>query len=175
MHGQNAVDMRLKDSQQIDETVCYNIDIRQSLGDESIMLAGQNYRFFYSSESLGFDESGWHLRLSDDEYSFNLVQHRNKVDASKVGVLSFDKNLGFINASVILNGTNSRGIMLQKNKWITLAEMCFNVINEEADKQVIIARPELTVGYGRAYVELSYVDQEGFIQSLPIQSAQDIE
>lgn len=174
LNAQVTGDVRLESSSKTENRVCYNMDVRQSGDSETVMLAGQNYRLFYNSEALSFDDSGWNMKLNDSEYTSNLVQHRNQVDASKVGILSFDKNLGFINASVILNGTDTRGVLLPKNTWKTLAEVCFDIIDNEIEHQVVIARPQLTSGYGRAYVELSYVDEHGSIQSLPILSAQDI-
>ena len=172
--AQVTTDMRLEVASQKEKTVCYNIDVRQFGGNDAVMLAGQNYRFFYSSESLDFDESSWDLKLKDTEYTFKLVQHQNKVDATGVGTLAFENDLGFINASIILNGTNSHGSFLKKNAWITLAKMCFDKVGIQADQQVVIARSNLTSAYGRAYVELSYVDADGLIQSLPIRSTQDI-
>ena len=54
LSAQNTADVRLEQSRQTDETVCYNIDVRHSSGDESVMLAGQNYRFFVLHSSCSW-------------------------------------------------------------------------------------------------------------------------
>jgi len=175
IQAQVSADIRLEQSSQSDKRLCYNIDVRQTTSNDAIMLAGQNFRLFYSSGSLELNESSWKMSLSEDGYTSNLVQHRKNVDASKVGVLDFDKDLGFINATIILNGTNSRGEMLQKNQWVTLSEMCFDIENDELSKRIVLARPDLTSGYGRAFMELSYVDVDGSIQSINIRNTEDIQ
>ncbi len=155
------------------ELDCYAVEIRQK-EDPGVMLAGQNYRFFYSSATLSFDEESLKLNLPEDQYYLNLVQHKSNVDGSHIGVLPFDHDLGFVNISVVLNGTNTRGIRLNKEQWTSIAQMCFQKLGQEGAQDIVIARPELTKSYGRAYVEVTYVNEEGSVSSMSLREKIDI-
>ena len=171
MIGQGLSDIRIVDGKLSSENKCYEIQLKYS--GEDATLASQNYRIFYDAEVSQFIASESKILISGEEYSFNVVQHREGVDASGVGALEFEGNLGFINATVILHDTRSGGHPLVKDgKWSPIVQICFSQLTSN-DPSIILAREELTSSYGRAFVELSQLSADGKISSLPISSYGD--
>ena len=153
--------------------LCYDVALKYE-GNNKIMIASQNYRFFYSSATLEYDEKTSVLLLPEETYTYKLVQHKNHVNGSSIGQLSFDQDLGFINTSVILNSTNSLGAGLDRlAPELKLLRLCFNDVGE-GDRHILPARQGLTKDYGRAYVDVSYVGEGGRISSLEFSSYKDI-
>jgi len=152
---------------------CYDVALEYK-GNRHIMVASQNYRFFYSSASLEFDPETSGSILPEETYTYRLVQHQNHVDGSSIGRYPFDNDLGFINISVILNNTNSLGAGIDRHApELSLVRLCFNE-TEEVDKYIIPARESKTKEYGRAYIDVSYVGEDGKINSLDFSSFKDI-
>ena len=173
LFAQPKADIRVVPQNENNEKACYNIEVKQD-GTSDILLAGQIYRIYYGSSSMELDEGSLQLALDQERYTMNLVQHQNHVDGSHIGKLSFDKDLGFINLSVILNGTNTRGNYLPATgEWLAVASLCFDPSKQEEEKHIVLARSELTADYGRAYVELSYVDPDGFVKNLEVVKSTD--
>lgn len=173
LFAQTQADIRLNPQEESSQPSCYDIQLKQN-GSSDMLLSGQIYRLYYASAAMEFDEQSLQLALDKEYYTMNLVQHQNHVDGSHIGKLSFDKDLGFINFSIILNGTNTRGDYLKATgEWLSTASLCFNPIDKNEKKHIILARSELTADYGRAYVELSYVDKNGIIQNLPLATSTD--
>ncbi len=170
--GQEMAQLQIKENPNTDQ-LCYDVTLRYE-GNGQIMIASQNYRFFYSSETAEFDASTSGLLLPNDTYTYRLVQHQNHVDGSKIGKFAFDHDLGFINASVILNNTNSLGAGIDAlAPTIDLLRLCFDT-NEDKKVHIIPARRAVTKDYGRAYIDVSYVNEKGKINSLKFTSFQDI-
>lgn len=166
-------DIRLNQSLTESAGVCYDAELNYKGGEAS--LASQNYRLFYDASNLRFDEDHSHLTTTSENYSFNVVQQNHDIDASGIGPLIFEKNLGFINATVLLNDTRAKGQLLKEGQgWTPIVRFCFISTGENNGGQVILARKDLTAAYGKAFVELSIVDQSDAITSLPITSYTDI-
>lgn len=166
-------DIRLNQTVSEDGVTCYDAELKYQ-GEEA-SLASQNYRLFYDASSLKFDEERSQLTTSSEDYTFNVVQQNHGIDASGIGPLSFEKKLGFINATVLFKDIRLDGQRLKEGQgWTSIVRFCFESIGDEASKQVILARKDLTASYGRAFVELSIVDQTDAITSLPITSYTDI-
>jgi len=167
-------DLRLLESNNEDGVLCYDAQLNYSGVEAS--LASQNYRIFYNAAALKFSEKNSHLIASKDDYTFNVVQQNHGIDASGVGELTFEKDLGFINATVLFKDTRLDGQRLIEGQgWTSIVQFCFERTSDESRKQVILARKELTAPYGKAFVELSIVDKTDAISSLPIKTYQDIE
>ncbi len=166
-------DIRLNQSNVENGGLCYDAELNYT-GDEA-SLASQNYRLFYDARNLAFDEEHSHLTTTSENYSFNVVQQNHDIDASGIGSLPFEKNLGFINATVLLNDTRSKGQLLKEGQgWTPIVRFCFISTSEDNNGQVILARKDLTASYGKAFVELSIVDQSDAIKALPITSYTDV-
>lgn len=173
LNAQVEADIRLSMIGGDEHRQCFNLDIRQ-LGDEDITIASQNYRFFYNSKTLWFDDSSWSLGIFHDMYTYRLVQHSPHIDASAVDVLSFDHDLGFINVSVFHSSDTFEGMDLSPHSWATISTFCFDIIDPaEQRHQIVIARPELTESYGRAYTEMTYMAEQGRLQKLSLRSVSD--
>lgn len=166
-------DIRLNQSVDEGDVICYDAELRYTGDDAS--LASQNYRLFYDAGALKFDGERSQLTTSSDDYTFNVVQQNHGIDASGIGTLPFEQELGFINATVLFKDTRLDGQRLVEGQgWTSIVRFCFEITEDQDQKQVILARKELTASYGRAFVELSIVDQTDAITSLPIGSYTDI-
>ncbi len=173
-----ATDIRIAptdQSESSDYSGCYNIELDYH-GDE-VALASQNYRIFYSSASLLFNEEKSGLVISPDDYTFNVVQHNQGIDASGIGELSFESNLGFINATILFKDPRLAGQRLTEDEgWTSIVRFCFEATDatDVGNPEVILARKDLTAPYGRAFVELSVVDGNESIAALPIKTYTDL-
>lgn len=154
-----------------DSIFCVKVEMKNN-SDADISLASQNYRLFYDAKSLRLIKTRDRLLLPDNFFTYNLVQHTEDVDASGVGSLLFEKNLGFINATVILNDSNGGGLPINKKGGTQdVLQLCFEPI--DSGRSVILARNPLTASYGRAFVEVGQLDKAGKISTVPIEQYHD--
>ncbi|GEM_PF-1690073 len=122
-------------------------------------LAGQNYRLFYNTAKMKFNQGN--SLLGNQYQAFTLVQKVEEIDASKVnGDLSFATNLGFLNYAIDLNDVVNGGITLPADStWITTSQLCFDLItteNSSTDEavEVVWARAGHTNAYANSFVEI---------------------
>ncbi len=170
--AQYNTDVRISPSG--DSQDCYNVELDYQ-AENSSKLASQNYRIFYDSRLSTFDKEASQLLLPEEDYAFSVVQTNHDVDASGVGPLPFEGNLGFINASVLLNSNRLEGLTLAKEKgWMPTIQLCFELAEDVDRPHIVLARKDLTISYGRAFVELSVVDQFDSVQSLIIENYLDL-
>ena len=107
----------------------------------------------------------------NDAYQLRLVQHKEDIDASGVGELPYESSLGFINYSIVLQDLKSGGLSMDfKGEWMTITNFCFEAVDPEGSIHVSLAREPLTAPYGRAFIELSAIDNAQNISSLKVQS-----
>jgi len=173
LSAQYTADIRVVPS--TDHGDCYNVELNYQ-SEKGSKLASQNYRIFYDAELSTFDKAASELVLPDDDYAFSVVQTNHDIDASGVGPLSFEGHLGFINATVLLNDTRLEGQFLEQEKgWIPTIQVCFDMIDDHKEPHIVLARPDLTGSYGRAFVEMSVVDQFDAIQPLSLHTYQDLD
>jgi len=166
--GQVSADIRIVTNQSNDRSTCYTIQLDYH-GENPTSLASQNYRLFYDASAMTLLDGKEMVFLPEELYTFNIVQHNEGVDASGVGDLSFEHNLGFINATIIFQDPRSEGLVLQsQGEWNPIFQLCFADKESDSPKQLILAREDLTSSYGRAFVELSAVDQSGAVYSLQV-------
>lgn len=173
LHGQYLTDLRISPAK--GEQACYNVELYYQ-SEKSSKLASQNYRIFYDARLAKFNQEESHLLLPDEDYLFTVVQTNHDIDASGVGPLTFEGHLGFINATVLLNDIRLDGLSLdQKQGWTPTVQLCFESTEEGKTPHIVLARRDLTSSYGRAFVELSVVDQFDAIQALTIDQYYDLE
>lgn len=173
LYSQRSADLRIVEQSAEEAADCYDVQLSFT-GDEAV-LGSQNYRIYYNAAALKFISPKSKMYLPDEFYSFRIVQHNEGIDATGVGKLSFEGNLGFINATVILNDARAKAFRLSESEeWSSILTLCFDRSSEMDQSQVILARKNLTGDYGRAFIELSYIDETGAIATLPINNYQDI-
>ncbi len=81
------------------------------------------------------------------------------MNASTVGVLPFDDDLGFLNYSINLSGFEASTFEVPTNQWVKTSTLCFNVIPEAVGEpntcfNVTWAQEGLTDGYENSFVEI---------------------
>ena len=167
------VQLKHLDDNERNSESCFNLQLSASQSD-NIHLASQNYRLFYNSDNLSFIPNSLDLDLPNDKYQLKLVQERKDVDASGMGQLEFEENLGFINFSVVLQNTQSGGVLIETNdNWMPVANMCFKVDDFSKEQSIVLARSQLTADYGRAFIELSYIGEDSKVETAVIASYTD--
>lgn len=170
--AQYNTDVRI--SPATDNEDCYNVELDYQ-ADNPSKLASQNYRIFYDSRLSTFSKKDSYLLLPEEDYVFSVVQTNHDIDASGVGPLPFEGHLGFINATVLLNDTRLDGLTLDKGTgWTPTVQLCFEMAEDVDLPHIVLARKDLTISYGRAFVELSIVDKFDSIQSLVIENYLDL-
>lgn len=140
---------------------CYSVNL-ENTGDQSIHLAGQNYRLYYDSDALLLKEGSIKSYLPDSYEHLKLVQHFFDADASGFGVLSYESNLGFINLATDYKLESGAAVILNKNEPMKVAEMCF----QKKDGKIPTftwALDGLTHTYATAFVEMSLLDGKQLI------------
>ena len=132
-----------------------DVEVQYTLNGQ-LSLAGQNYRFFYSSEVLEFDADATTSLLSEKNYtSISVDNHKSGVKADKVNQLSFDNDLGFVNLSIDLHDLKNGGLVLTENDgWVTVARLKFDVKKEGAAYDIVWGREGVSELYATAFVEM---------------------
>jgi len=154
----SIVDVRLSHNtlNKAEQALYVNIDVRMDNQDHMI-LAGQNYRIYYPSETLSLNKKGSKSQLSQDQYSSlqfaNVLEH---VAAAGQGGISFDKDLGFANFSVELLDNQKGGSSLSdKDGWVTIATLKFDVLGDFEEVSMIWGREGVSSDYATAFVEIA--------------------
>jgi len=165
----------IKVTESHDQTdACY--DIQLYYNGAHTTLGSQNYRLFYDASVMRLREGSERLYLPENQYTLSIVQHKAGVDAGGVGALEFEKELGFINSTIIFGDPRYEGFaMSETSGWQSVVQFCFDPIEDQTGSpKIVLGRKSLTREYGRAFVELSAVDAKGATYSLPISSYLDL-
>jgi len=172
----DQVDVRLAKSHldYASMTLYVNVDIKNSHRG-AFSLAGQNYRFFYDSETLSFSDSQSDSNLSSELYSdLKMVDHKENIVADKVNQLDFDDNLGFINFSIDLIDHVNGGVSVESDKdWLTVATLAFQVKDAAAVQSIVWGREGKSDEYATAFAEVSQWFSAERIQVMEISEFQD--
>ncbi len=121
-----------------------------------LVLAGQNYRFFYSSEVLKLDAKATKSLLSEEAYGkVSVDNHKSGIKADQVNQLTFDNDLGFANFSIDLLDQSKGGKKITSaDGWVTVARLKFDVKKEGAAYDLVWGRQDVTDLYATAFVEI---------------------
>lgn len=153
--AQSSYEIRFEISElnNVQSRLCLEVQLRNT---EAVAwnLAGQNYRLFYNTEKMKFN-NGTSL-LGNQYQAFTLVQKIEEIDASKVnGSLSFSTNLGFLNYAIDLNNVVNGGITLPADStWVTTSQLCFDLLAAVDESEVVWARTGHTNAYANSFVEI---------------------
>jgi len=160
LNAQNFYNIRLNkiQSEQIDK-ICYDVQLASAQAAD-FNLAGQNYRLFYDSEKLRYVENSAKSLLPAPTYTTIILRDNSyNQDASGVGYLPFESDLGFLNIEIDLNDlTNGGAVLPASGEWQNTAQVCFDLItvnNEEQEASIYWGREVLTKEYATAYVEVA--------------------
>lgn len=140
--AQKKADVRLNQITNTKEASCFDIELRSKNG-EAIDLAGQNYRIFYNTDILGFQENKINSLLDRKAYSRMDVNNH-----------SYD-NIGFLSISVDGRELSDKVIHLNKEgHWTKVMDICFTKKSPE-DFELVWATIEKTAQFATAEIALS--------------------
>ena len=146
------------------------VDVQvKSAQQSSIILAGQNYRFYYNSEVLSLDASASESNLSGSSYSqLRFENNLEGIEADHVNQLIFDDNLGFANFSIDLTNTERGGVAIGNEQWTTVATLMFRVKDKDGRYDLVWGRNGVTDLYATAFVEIGEWTEANLIDKVRI-------
>ena len=154
----SIVDVRLSHNtlDKAEKALYVDIEVRMDNKDRMV-LAGQNYRIYYPTETLSLNKKGSKSQLSQDQYSnLQFAKVLEHVAASGQGDISFDKDLGFANFSVELLDNQKGGASLsEKDGWMTIATLKFDVLGDFEEVSMVWGRESISAKYATAFVEIA--------------------
>lgn len=154
----SIVDVRLNHNNlnTVDQSLYVDIDVRVDNQDRFV-LAGQNYRIYYPTNTLSLDQKGSKSQLSQEKYSeLQFSSVIENVSAQGQGAITFDKDMGFANLTVELLDNYSGGASLSdKDGWVTIATLKFNVLGDFEEVSMIWGREGKSETYATAFVEIA--------------------
>ncbi len=121
-----------------------------------LILAGQNYRFYYDSEVLSLDTKKAKSKLPAKSYGqMTFESHRQGIKADDINQLIFDDNLGFANFSIDLSDNLNGGITLtEQDGWVTIVTLKFDVLKSDERYDIVWGREGVSDLYATAFVEM---------------------
>ncbi len=138
---------------------CYNIQLRGT-GDASFTLADQNYRLFYNSAVGSFASVVSRLDNSFQPATLAGGTPIENQNATGVGGLDFDNDLGYVDFSINIVSQNAgTNQIINTSDLTTTAEICFTVTQEAIDDGAVCfetawARTALTGSYNAQILEI---------------------
>lgn len=157
-HATSIVDVRLsqQDYDKSSSSLYVNIEVRVD-NAEQLILAGQNYRIYYPTETLSLNKKGSKSQLSPEKYTdLKWASVLENVSAQGEGLIKFDKNLGFANFSLELIDNKEGGEKLTEDGgWMTIATLKFDVIDNFDEVSMLWGRESLSADYATAFVEIA--------------------
>jgi len=135
-----------------------HVDIELRLSQNGhIVLAGQNYRFYYDSEVMQLKDEDIVSNLSSELFSAVMLDdHLVGIEADHVNQLDFDDNFGFVNFSIEMDNVDFGGLRLSKQDgWVAIASLKFELLEDSQQYDVVWGRRGKSDLYATAFVELS--------------------
>jgi len=153
VYSQNDLSYRLiADEYTLDDDNT-TVSIQIKADDVALNLADQYYRFYYDASNMKLNDQNTKTVLPLTNYSHaSIIEHVERFDASRVGELSYDKDLGFINLYIELSDLTLGGSTITpQDKWVTVATLDFSIENTEKPLIATWARIDRTKNYASAY------------------------
>ena len=134
-----------------DENTTIHIQIK--VDETALNLADQYYRFYYDASNMKLNDQNTQTVLPTANYhNATIIEHVEGLDASRVGELAYDRNLGFINLYIELSDLTMGGTTITpQDKWMTVATLDFSIDNTEKPLIATWARIDKTKNYTSAY------------------------
>ena len=105
---------------------CYNVNV-STANDESFILGGQRYQLFYNSAVGSFVSGTSSLGSEFRDLALQASTPIENVNATGIGDLAFEADLGFINFTILLEDPESSTVFVDPGFPITTAELCFAI------------------------------------------------
>lgn len=151
-----SVEVRLSHNSIVKDQMALYVDVEIRAADRMV-LAGQNYRVYYPSDIVSVNSKGSSSNLSPNLYSplkfSNVLEHIKSRDR---GNIEFDQDLGFINFYVdLLDLKNGGEVISNKDGWVKLATLKFDLKEELESLEMLWGREELSENYATAFVQIA--------------------
>jgi hypothetical protein len=129
------------------------VSIQVKADDTTLNLADQYYRFYYDASNMKLDDRSIETVLpTSNYYDATIIEHVDGLDASRVGELSYDRNLGFVNLYIELSDLTTGGTNITpQDEWVTVATLDFSIDNTQQPIIATWARVDRTKNYTSAY------------------------
>ena len=108
---------------------CYNVNI-STANDESYLLGSQRYQLFYNSAVGSFVSGTSSLGGEFRDLALQASTPIENVNATGIGDLPFEGDLGFINFTILLDDPEVSTVFVDPGFPITTAELCFAISDE---------------------------------------------
>jgi hypothetical protein len=132
-----------------------NIEVQYTQKGQ-LILAGQNYRFYYDSEVLDLNQEGSSSNLSSSYGDITFEDNLRGIEADHVNQLIFDDNLGFVNFSIDLSDVSNGGLALTEDMgWVSIATVKFDVKDADKRYDIVWGREGVSDLYATAFVEIA--------------------
>jgi hypothetical protein len=169
--ARKSVDLRLTNNSYdpSSQTLFVDVEVRYT-GPGEVTLADQNYRIFYDSKNLELQIADSSSDLPTSLYShINFLEAIEGVNASNVGDLKFEADLGFINFSIDLLDDLNGGIRIdQASDWTRVAVLKYKVKNDIDPSDIIWSQPGRTDSYATAFVQITEWEGPNFVNPLDV-------
>ncbi|HLO53293.1 MAG TPA: hypothetical protein VK169_03340 [Saprospiraceae bacterium] len=129
--------------------------------NQDVILAGQNYRLYYNSNSARFTENV-QFYLPKSYTKLELVQHFFNQNATGYGELAFEENLGFINLACDYNLESQKPIVLKSNQELLVFSLSFEC-NDINTFELKWAEDNITSGYATALNEIAGIVKDSLV------------
>ena len=148
IHAQKSVDLKISLDRIEGKKSCYDISLKTS-DNNTVHLAGQNYRLFYDASKLNFTEEASYSHL--DPRSYGALDILN----------TETKGIGFLSLSIAGRKLTDKSIFLDKeNLWTKTLYVCFDR-ETETGYDLTWANEGKTGAYATAEVTMSeWVDKD---------------
>lgn len=154
LSGQRNISLHLSQVSATSSTTCYNVSLSTEESSE-ILLAGQNYRFFYDADEIQFDQEQVESFLNPLGYSTPEIEH------------SVKGGIGFISISIDAFQFNESAVVIDEELKTTMS-LCFQGKSKK-DQDLIWADPSETNSFASAEIVITRWSNRGFQEALTIE------
>lgn len=151
--AQNDISFRLSAEAYTIEDNKTTVAIQVKADEAEMNLADQYYRFYYDAANMELNDFNIITNLPGElYYDAQVVEHVNGFDASRIGALDYDKNLGFVNLFIELSDLSTGGVSINPaDGWVTVATVEFEIANAARPIYATWAREAVTKDYASAF------------------------
>ena len=166
--AQSNVSFRLTTEDYSVDAKSTTVSVQIKAEDNAVNLADQYYRFYYDASNMKLNDFNIETSLPGAlYYDAQVVEHISGFDASEVGLLEYDKNLGFINLFIELSDLTSGGTIIRRQDgWVTVATVEFDIHNTLNPVYATWARESKTSAYASAFALISEWIQPQVVEML---------
>lgn len=174
--SQNGVAFRLIENDYSIDSDKVTVDIQIKATEDNFVLADQYYRFYYDSKNMTIDEFSAESFLPGElYYDVEVIESIEGFNASEIGALDYDANLGFVNLFIELSDLVTGGAVINtRDGWVTVASVDFAIENTEIPVVATWARENKTNQYASAYSLISEWVQPQLVETVSGEGFEDL-